>query len=130
MSERMLEIVRDGEGRFLATADERHPAVEVRSWDDVRRLRGKTHLVDHWADGVRAEFIALHGHPFDDWWASLTPACAQALREHPHGEVPSAFQSEVKRAITHQSRQAGLELAGSSLSRELQEYVAARPAAG
>jgi hypothetical protein len=130
MSERMLEIVRDGEGRFLATADERHPAIEVSSWDDVRRLRGKTHLVDHWADGVRDEFIALHGHPFDDWWATLTPACAKALREHPHAEVPPAFQSEVKRAITHQAKQAGLELSGSSLSRELQEYVAARPAAG
>jgi hypothetical protein len=130
MSERMLEIVRDGEGRFMATADERHPAVEVRSWDDVRRLRGKSHLVDHWADGLRAEFIALHGHPFDDWWAALTPACATALQAHPYGEVPAAYQAEVKRAIAHQSRQVGLEFQGSSLSRELQDYVAARPGAG
>ena len=126
MSERMLEIVRDGEGRFMATADERHPAVEVRSWDDVRRLRGKSHLVDHWADGVRAEFIALHGHPFDDWWGGLTDACLAALRANPHGSVPPEHHDEVKRTLRHQPKQAGLGLEGSSLSAELRAFVVAK----
>jgi hypothetical protein len=129
MSERQLEIARDPDGRFLAIGDPRQPAVEVTSWDDVRRLRGKTHLVDHWAGEDRAAFIALHGHPFDDWWASLSPACAAALLADPHGQIPAEHHVEVKRTLNHQARQSGLELQGSSMSPELRDYVAARAAA-
>ena len=126
MSERMLEIVRDADGRFLATVDDRFAPIEVTTWNDVRRLRGKNHVVDHWAPGVREAFIELHGHPFDDWWAALSPACAQALLVHPYGEIPTQFHSEVKRTLSHQPRQPGLELQGSSFTRELQDYIAAK----
>jgi hypothetical protein len=126
MSERQLEITRAADGRFLAVLDERRPPVEVTSWDDVRRLRGRTHLVDHWADGDRAAFIALHGHPFDDWWAELSAACADALAANPDGAVPAEHHVEVKRTLSHQPRQAGLELQGSLLSAELRAYVTAR----
>jgi hypothetical protein len=126
MSERQLEIARDADGRFLAVLDERRPPVEVTSWDDVRRLRGRTHLVDHWADGDLEAFIALHGHPFDDWWAKLSAACAAALAAHPDGAVPAEHHIEVKRTLSHQPRQVGLELQGSLLSAELRAYVAAR----
>ena len=126
MSERMLEIARDPDGRFMAIGDERQPPVEVTSWDDVRRLRGKTHLVDHWAGDDRTAFIALHGHPFDDWWSSLSPACAAALMADPHAAVPAEHHVEVKRALAHQARQAGLDLQGSHLSTELRDYVSDR----
>jgi hypothetical protein len=126
MSERLLEIARADDGRFLAVPDERRPPVEVTSWDDVRRLRGQFHLVDHWADGDREAFIALHGHPFDDWWAELSAACAAALAGDPAGPVPPEHHVEVKRTLSHQPRQAGLDLQGSSLSAELRAYVAAR----
>jgi hypothetical protein len=124
MSERMLEIEQTPDGRFHAVADARYAAVEVTSWDDVRRLRGRHHLVDHWADGALEAFIAAHGHPFDDWWSSLTPACREALAADPHGAVPDAFHTEVKRALAHQPRQRGLELEGSHLSPDLRVYVA------
>ena len=126
MSERMLEIARAADGRFLAIGDERQPPLEVTSWDDVRRLRGKTHLVDHWAGDDRAAFIALHGHPFDDWWSSLSEACAAALLADPHGAIPAEHHVEVKRTLVHQQRQTGLELQGSSMSAELRAYVEAR----
>ena len=122
----MLEIVRSSDDRFLATVDERRDVVEVRSWDDVRRLRGKHHLVDHWAEGAREAFIALHGHPFDAWWESLSSACADALRRDPHGAVPAEHHAEVKRTLVHQPRQQGLELEGSSFSAELRAYLAAK----
>jgi hypothetical protein len=126
MSERMLEIVRTADDRFLATVDERRDPVEVTSWDDVRRLRGKHHLVDHWAEGAREAFIDAHGHPFDSWWGSLSAACADALRRDPHGAVPPEHHAEVKRALLHQPRQQGLELEGSSFSPELRAYLAAK----
>jgi hypothetical protein len=126
MSERMLEIDRRADGMFVATAGGTDAPVEVSSWPEIRRLRGKTHLVDHWADGTREAFIALHGHPFDDWWASLTPACAQALETDPHGAVSPDHHREVKRTLAHQPRQTGLELEGSLLGAELRAYVAAK----
>ena len=50
MSERRLEVVRQPDGRFLASFDDGQPAVEVSSWDDIRRLRARRHLVDHWVE--------------------------------------------------------------------------------
>jgi hypothetical protein len=128
MSERMLEVARDADGRFLATIDERRPPVEVGSWDDVRRLRNQTYLVDHWSDDDLAAFIALHGHPFDQWWEGLSEACAAALVANAQGPVPVEHQDEVKRSLARQPRQAGLGLDGSSLSPALRAYVEARPA--
>jgi len=124
MSERFLEITRHPDGRFLASFDDKEPAVEVTSWDQIRRLRGRCHLVDHWSGDDQQAFIALHGHPFDDWWDQLTPACAEALAADPHGQVPAQHHDEVKRTLRHQSKQAGLALEGSSLSAPLRAFVA------
>ncbi len=128
MSERMLEIARRPDGCFVATFDDKSGPVEVSSWDDVRRLRGKTHLVDHWSAADLEAFIALHGHPFDDWWASLSPGCAAALLSDPHGAVPAEHHREVKRTLSHQPRQRGLGLEGSLLSGELRAFVQAKRA--
>jgi hypothetical protein len=125
MPERILEVVLQPDGRFLASSfDDGQPTVEVTNWEDIRRLRGKRHLVDHWSDADRQAFIASHGHPFDDWWAQLSPSCAAALIADPHGPVPFSCDSEVKRTLRHQPRQAGLELYGSQLSPELRAFVA------
>ena len=126
MSERFLEIVQQADGRFLASFDDRQPAVEVTSWDDIRELRGRRHLVDHWAAGDLQAFIERHGHPFDDWWGGLTDACLAALRANPHGSVPPEHHDEVKRTLRHQPKQAGLGLEGSSLSAELRAFVVAK----
>lgn len=128
MSERMLEIVRDSDEQFRATINDRRPRVVVVSWDDVRRLRNQTHLVDHWSDDDLAAFISLHGHPFDRWWSELSPACAEALVADPRGAVPDVHQAEVKRSLSRQPRQAGLELQGSSFSPALRAYVEAKSA--
>jgi hypothetical protein len=124
MSERFLELGRAIDGRFLATFDDDEPAVEVFGWDDIRRLRDKRHLVDHWAGDDREAFIEQYGHPFDDWWAELSPACADALMVDPAGAVPEQFQDEVKRSLRHQSKQSGLGLEGSSLTAEARAFVA------
>ncbi len=126
MSERFLELAREPDGRFLATFDEGEPAVEVFGWDDVRRLRDKRHLVDHWAGGDREAFIERYGHPFDDWWAELSPACAEALMGDPGGAVPDQFQDEVKRSLRHQPKQSGLGMDGSSLTAEARLFVERR----
>jgi hypothetical protein len=127
MSERLLEIARAADGRFLAVHDPRLPAVVVTSWDDVRRLRGRSHLVDHWSAQDLAAFIAEHGHPFDDWWASLSAESRAALKADPHGPVPGVHHDEVKRTLARQSKQAGLGLQGSALTPELAAYVASTP---
>jgi hypothetical protein len=124
MSERLLEIVRQPDGRFLATFDEAQPAVAVSSWDDIRRLRGRRHLVDHWTEDDLLAFIELHGHPFDAWWDQLTVACAEALLADPTGRVPPAHHDEIKRTLRHQPQQAGLGLEGSSLTAEMRAFVA------
>lgn len=126
MSERLLEISRQPDGRFLASIDDTQPAVEVSSWDDIRRLRGRLHVVDHWAADDRAAFIEANGHPFDDWWGQLSAACAEALMADPHGPVPTQHHDEVKRSLRHQPQQAGLGLEGSSLSAELRAFVAGK----
>ena len=123
MSERLLEVVRRPDGRFWATFDEGEPALEVSSWDDVRTLRAKRHLVDHWAGDDRKAFIEQHGHPFDDWWDQLSVGCADALMAAPTQSIPAAWLDEVKRTLRHQPRQAGLQLDGSRLSAELTAFV-------
>jgi hypothetical protein len=124
LSERLREITRQPEGRFLACFDDAQPAVEVSSWDDIRELRGRRHLVDHWAGDDRQAFIELYGHPFDDWWGELTAACAEALLADPHGPVPPQHHDEVKRTLRHQSQQAGLGLEGSRLTAEVRAFLA------
>jgi hypothetical protein len=124
MSERLLEIVQQPDGRFLATFDDKEPAVEVTSWDQIRRLRGKRHVHDHWAGDDRAAFIERYGHPFDDWWNELTPACAEAIVAEPNGAVPQQHHEEIKRTLRHQPTQAGLGLEGSRFTAEVQAYVA------
>ena len=124
MSERLLEVARQADGRFLAIFDDGEPAVEVLSWDDIRRLRDKRHLVDHWPGDDRELFIERYGHPFDDWWAELSPACAEALMADPAGAVPEQFQDEVKRSLRHQPKQSGLGMDGSSLTAEARAFVA------
>jgi hypothetical protein len=127
MSERFLEVARSPDGHFLASFDDGRTTVEVRSWDDIRDLRGRRHLVDHWAaPGDRQAFIELYGHPFDDWWEGLTAACSEALRANPHASVPYEHHEEVKRTLRHQPKQAGLALEGSSLSAELKAFVLAK----
>ncbi len=126
MSEHFLEIARRPDGSFWASADQNEPSVEVLSWDDIRHLRGKNHLVDHWIEGDRQLFIDQYGHPFDDWWNELSAACAQALMANPGGSVPAEHHDEVKRALRHQPRQAGLGLDGSALTAELRAFVAGR----
>ena len=128
MSERMLEIARDAYGRFMATIDDRRPQVEVGTWDDVRRLRQQTYLVDHWADGDLDAFVALHGHPFDRWWSELSAACAAALLASPSAAIPPEHEAEVKRSLGRQPKQVGLELQGSSFSPALRAYVEAKSA--
>jgi hypothetical protein len=124
MSERLLEIVRQPDGRFLASFDDGQPAVEVSSWDDIRRLRGRRHIVDHWTHEDREAFIGQYGHPFDDWWSQLTGACAEALTADPNGPVPPQHHDEVKRTLRHQPQQAGLGMEGSSLTAEVRAFVA------
>jgi hypothetical protein len=106
--------------------DPRQAPVEVRSWDDVRRLRGRTHLVDHWSDADLAAFIAAFGHPFDQWWSELSEACARALTADPSGPVPTEHHAEVKRTLNRQPRQSGLGLDGSSFTPQLRDYVASK----
>lgn len=124
MSERLLEIARQPDGRFLASFDDGEPPVEVTSWDDIRRLRGRRHIHDHWAGDDRQAFIELYGHPFDHWWSQLSAACAEALTADPDGPVPPQHHEEVKRTLRHQSQQAGLGLEGSRLTAEMRAYVA------
>jgi hypothetical protein len=124
MSERLLEIAQGPDGSFLASFDDEQPAVVVSSWDEIRDLRDRRHLVDHWVADDRQAFIAAHGHPFDDWWDRLTPGCTEALTADPHGPVPLQHHDEVKRSLRHQSKQSGLSLEGSSLSPEMRDYIA------
>jgi hypothetical protein len=124
MSERLLEIVRQPDGRFVASFADGAPSVEVSSWDDIRRLRGRRHIVDHWAADDLQAFIEQYGHPFDDWWDQLTASCAEALTADPNGPVPPKHHDEVKRSLRHQPQQAGLGLEGSSLTAEVRAFVA------
>jgi hypothetical protein len=126
VSERLLEIVRQPDGRFLATFDDDRPAVPVASWADVRRLRDRHHQNDHWTGEDRAAFIAAYGDPFDDWWDSLPAAVRAALMADPHGPVPPEHAEELKRSLRKESGRDGLRVEGSSLTAAVQAYVARR----
>jgi hypothetical protein len=125
VSERPLEVVRQPDGRFLASSPG-EVDVEVKSWADVRRLRGKRHLADHWTDEDRRAFIELYGHPFDAWWSQLSPAAAASLMADPSGSVAPEHIEEIKRTLRHESRQTGLGLDGSRLTQETQAFVASK----
>ena len=126
MSERALEIAQLPDGSFAATFDDRDPAVVVRSWADIRKLRARHRQEDHWAPGVLDAFVAAHGHPFDDWWASLDPQAQAALLADPAGPVPPAYAEAVKRSLRGENGRDGLRVDGSSFTPEVREYLAAK----
>ena len=126
MSERALEVVQLPDGSFAATFDDRDPAVTVSSWADIRRLRARHRQEDHWAPGVREAFVAAHGHPFDDWWASLGPEVQQALLADRDGPVPPAYADAVKRSLRSEPGRDGLRVDGSSFTPEVREFLATK----
>ena len=126
MSERELEIVQLTDGSFAATFSDRDPAVTVTSWADIRRLRARHRQEDHWAPGVRDAFIAAHGHPFDDWWASLGPEVQAALLADRDGPVPSAYADAVKRSLRSEPGRDGLRVDGASFTTEVREFLATK----
>ena len=126
MSERELEIAQLPDGSFAATFDDRSPAVAVTSWADIRKLRARHRQEDHWAPGVREAFIAAHGHPFDDWWASLGPEVQAALLADRDGPVPPAYADAVKRSLRSEPGRDGLRVDGSSFTTEVREFLATK----
>lgn len=130
MSEHLLEIAQLADGSFAATFDDRYPAVPVTSWAEVRRLRGRHRQQDHWAPGAHDAFVAVHGHPFDDWWESLAPEVRAALLVDPDGPVPPAYAEAVKRSLRSENGRDGLRLDGSSFSTQVREFLRARAAQG
>ena len=128
MSERELEIAQLPDGSFTATFSDRDPGVPVASWADIRRLRARHRQEDHWAPGVREAFVAAHGHPFDDWWASLGPEAQEALLVDPDGPVPPAYAEAVKRSLRSEPGRDGLRVDGSSFTREVREFLATKTA--
>jgi len=126
VSERELEIVQLTDGSFAATFSDRDPAVTVTAWADIRRLRARHRQEDHWAPGVREAFIAAHGHPFDDWWASLGPEVQAALLADRDGPVPPAYADAVKRSLRSEPGRDGLRVDGSSFTTEVREFLATK----
>ena len=128
MSERLLELARLADGSFVATfADDRPPAV-VKGWADIRQLRARHRLNDHWTESDREAFIAEHGHPFDDWWNSLTPTLQQTLIADPRGPIPSTVAVELKRSLRHEPGRDGLRVEGSYFTEPVREYLTAKAA--
>ena len=126
MSERLLELARLADGSFVATfADDQPPAVVTR-WADIRRLRARHRLNDHWAAGDREAFIAEHGHPFDDWWASLSPGAQQALMADPRGPIPPGIAVELKRSLRHEPGRDGLRVEGSFFTELVRDYISSK----
>ena len=126
MSERQIEIVREPDGSFSATYDDRHPAVAVTSWAEIRKLRSRHQRGDQWAPGAREAFIAEHGHPFDDWWASLSANLQAALLADPDGPVPSAYAEEIRTSLRSENGRDGLRVDGSSFTPAVREFLALR----
>jgi len=121
MSERLLELSRLPTGQFVATfADDADP-VEVSSWADIRRLRRRHYLTDRWSETDLEEFIKLHGHPFDDWWAGLSEACRDALMDNPHGAIPHKYSAEIARSLRYSP--VGLGLEGSFFSPQGRAFI-------
>ena len=126
MSERALEIAQLPDGSFAATFDDRSPAVAVASWADIRKLRARHRQEDHWPDGVLEAFVAAHGHPFDDWWASLSPGAQQALMADPRGPIPPGIAVELKRSLRHEPGRDGLRVEGSFFTEQVREYISSK----
>ena len=123
MSERALEIALLPDGSFAATFDDRSPAVPVASWADVRRLRARHRQEDHWAQGALEVFVAAHGHPFDDWWASLAPDVRAGLLADVDGPVPAAYAEAVKRSLRAEPGRDGLRVDGSNFTEQVRDYL-------
>ena len=93
MAERTLDVTRLPDGSFVAAFDDDRPPAPVASWADIRRLRDRHRLTDRWAAPDRAAFVALHGHPYDDWWHALAPQVRRALGADPRGPIrPSTLK--------------------------------------
>jgi hypothetical protein len=129
VSERYLELTRLPDGSFSATFADDRPAVRVVGWADIRRLRDRHHLSDHWNGADREAFIAEVGHPFDDWWNSLAPATRTALMADPDGPVPPDQGELVRRSLRDESGRDGLRVEGSYFTAPVREYIARRAAA-
>jgi hypothetical protein len=125
VSERALEIAQQPDGSFAATFDDRSPAVPVTSWADIRRLRARHRQEDHWADGAYEAFLAAHGHPFDDWWASLDPEVQAGLLVDIDGPVPAAYADAVKRSLRSEPGRDGLRVDGSTFTVQVRDYLRA-----
>jgi hypothetical protein len=130
VSERRLEISAEPDGSFVAVADERRAGVVVASWADIRRLRSRHNLDDHWAPGAYEAFVAAHGHPFDDWWAGLGPDVRTALLAEAHGAVPAAYAEVIKRSLRDEPGHDGLRVDGSSFTAAVSDYLAAQRPTG
>ena len=128
MSERALEIAQLPDGTFAATFDDRSPAVAVASWADIRKLRARHRQEDHWPDGVLEAFVAAHGHPFDDWWASLDPQVQAGLLVDIDGPVPAAYADAVKRSLRSEPGRDGLRVDGSNFTAQVRDYLRAAAA--
>jgi hypothetical protein len=126
MSERLLEVARQPDGHFLATFNDTEAPAQVTSWADIRRLRRRYYLTDHWLEQDRQEFIALYGHPFDDWWNALSAACREALMDDPNGPVPSKYHNEIAKSLRYQP--VGLGLEGSQFTPEGRAFIARKAA--
>jgi hypothetical protein len=128
VAERFLDVERRPDGSFFATfADDRPPA-RVAGWADIRRLRDRHRLTDQWTGDDRDAFVAKYGHPFDDWWDSLSPASRDALMADPRGPVPPAHAVSLKRSLRHESGRDGLRVEGSFFTAQVREYIAAKAA--
>jgi len=123
VSERALEIAQLPDGSFAATFDDRDPAAPVASWADIRRLRARHRLEDHWAPGAREAFVAAHGHAFDDWWATLGPDVQAGLLAETEGRVPTAYADAVKRSLRSEPGRDGLRVDGSSFTPEVRAFL-------
>jgi len=129
MSERFLEMTRQADGSFLASFADDRPAARVSGWADIRRLRHRHNMTDHWAvDTDRAAFIAEFGHPYDDWWASLSPSCRESFMADPAGPVPARHAEELRRSLRHELGRDGLRAEGAFFSPEVRAYVVRRAA--
>ncbi len=124
MAERSLELTKNPDGTFSATFDDARAAVQVSSWAEIRRLRVRHRLSDHWTAGDHAEFVAEHGHPFADWWAGLSPECRSALLAAPAGPIPAEFAEELRRSLRHELGRDGLRVEGSFFTPEVRAFLA------
>jgi hypothetical protein len=128
VTERFLEVTRQPDGSFLAAfADDRPPA-PVSGWSDIRRLRDRHRLNDHWTGADRDAFIAAHGHPFDDWFDALPASCRDALMADPQGPVPAEYAVALKRSLRRELGRDGLRVEGSFFSPAVRAYLEHRAA--